>query len=316
MAGSRPGRADRNGDCYEPKTNPRRGRPARLVLAVIVLLAAADGGVYYILANRGSQSTDDASVEARQIVVSVPIAGQIATLTKEERAPVAKDDVLVTLDDQNLKLQVRRAIADRDLADQNVALAKLKRDKVARDLERATLALQGKVIPQKEYDSLASDLSYAEVQLKIAQSLAELDGIQVATAQSNLEHVVIKSPITGVIAKKWVSTGDSVQPAQAIYTLYDVTNIWVNAYFERRRTARIAVGDKAEISVDAFPGTMLTGKVVTLGGNGDAQAPLSPRSGDMRAVTIRLDRAGLEKIIPGKALLPGMTAKVRVRTGR
>lgn len=300
-------------------------KTSRFIFILIVLLAIADGVVYYIVANRSSQSTDDANIDGDQIIVSSQIAGQIALLGKDERASVAKNDILVTLDDTSLKNQVRQAIADKDLADQNVALAKLKLGQATSDLQQATAQLQNKVISQKHYDSLASEKSYAEVQLKIAEALAELDGDNVATAKSNLERVVIKSPITGEAAKKWVSNGETVQPGQAIYTLYDFRNMWVSANFTKKQVARIAVGDRAEISLDAFPGTTFTGKVVTTGSETTSQSTLTPMDNDSGkfsrlshrgTVTIAFDDLKIKQTSPGMTILPGMTAKVRVRTGR
>ena len=85
--------------------NPRRARTAPLVLVLIILLAIGDGAVYLMIAGRGSQSTKDANIEGAQIVVSARIVGQIASLAKEERAPVAKDEVLVVFDDRNLRIE-------------------------------------------------------------------------------------------------------------------------------------------------------------------------------------------------------------------
>jgi membrane fusion protein (multidrug efflux system) len=164
-----------------------------------------------------------------------------------------------------------------------------------------------------------------EVQLKIAQALAELDGVNVATAKSNLQRCVIKSPITGEVAKKWVSSGETVQSGQAIYTLYDLRNVWVSANFTKKQAARIAVGDHAEISVDAFPGTTFTGKVVTTGIEATSQSSFTPIGNDSGnfarlihrgTVTIALDDVKLKQASPGTTILPGMTAKVRVSTGR
>ena len=317
--------AGQTGVVYERETHPKNRKASHFILIVILLFAVADGVVYYIVANRSSQSTDDANIDCDQILVSSQIAGQIASLGKEERASVAKDDILVTLDDTSLKNQLHQANADKDLADQNVALAKLKQGQATSDLQRATVQLQNKVIPQRQYDSLATEKSYAEVQLKIAEALAELDEVHVMTAKSNLQRVVIKSPITGEVAKKWVSSGETVQPGQAIYTLYDLRNIWVSANFTKKQIARIAVGDRAEISLDAFPGTTFTGKVVTTGIETTSQSSFTPMDNDSGnfarlahrgTVTIVFDDLKIKQTSPGTTILPGMTAKIRVSTGR
>ncbi len=325
MTGSRPDQAGQTGSICERETHSRNKKYSRILLILMLLLAVADGAVYFILANRNSQSTDDASVDCDQIIVRAQIFGQIAGLAKDEQASVAKDDVLVKLDDQSLNDALHRALADKDIADRNVALAEQRLDQATGELHRAEVQLQNKVIPQKQYDDLASGKTYAEVQLEIAQALARLFEVNVATAKSNLERAVIKSPITGVVTRKWVEVGDTVQPAQAMYTLSDIKNLWVSANFTRKQATRIAIGDSATITVDAFPGKIFTGKVVTMRTETTSQSsflPLDIDSGSFTklehrgTVTIYLDDDNSLRMDPGKTLLPGMTAKVRVATRR
>jgi len=135
----------------------------------------------------------------------------------------------------------------------------------------------------------------------------------------------IKSPIDGFVARKWTEAGSSVQPGQAIYTLYETGRLWVDADFGKGQLSHIAVGDRAEVSIDAFPGTKLDGRVTSVGiTEASLSALIPPDDGsgsfmriDRRGtVTIALDNLDSLKAEPGKSLRPGMSAKVRVATGR
>jgi len=325
MAGSHPDQVVSSSDVHEGNPRPGNRILLRLVLLLIAVLAIADVVVFKVVANRSSQSTDNANIEGDQVIVSAQISGRIASLGKEERAPIARGDILVLLDDRSLKEELQQAIADRDLADQNVALAKLKLDEATENLQRAAAELQNKVIPQKQYDGFALEKAYAEAQLRVAQALVGLDNAHVAAEKSNLERAVIKSPITGIVAKKWVSVGDAIQPSQALYSLFDLNSIWVSAFFTKEQNRRIVVGDQAEISVDAFPDVKLAGKVVYVGAETTSQSsftPLDNTSGNFARfshsgpVTIAFDNASFTKLPFGKTLIPGMTAKVRVITVR
>src|SRR5271157_5647709 len=178
-----------SGDCPRTGMVRRRKRP-RLIITLIVLLAAVDGGVYYMLAGRDTQSSNDATIAADQIIVRAPILGQIASFSKEEAAMVAKGDVLATLDDTTLKAEEREAVADNELANANVAVAQATVDQAANDLLNAKALLQSKVIPQKQYDGFVIAKAAAESQLKIATILARLTKDRVAEVSAGLQSTV------------------------------------------------------------------------------------------------------------------------------
>ncbi len=92
--------------------------------------------------------------------------------------------------------------------------------------------------------------------------------------EANLKNLQIQSPVSGVVAKRWVLTGDVVQPGQSIFTLFDLRHVWVTANFEETKLAKIQVGDSVEITVDAYPGTRFRGKVKEIGVNTAAQFSL------------------------------------------
>jgi membrane fusion protein (multidrug efflux system) len=284
-----------------------------------------DGAVYLALANRASQSTDSARIEGNEIVVSSRVVGQVSALAKAERTAVAKGETLASLDDRIFMSREREALADKELAYQGLAQAKARLDQTESDLKKASTQLQAKVISQKRYDANASAKASAEAQAEAARTFVGLAEAQVQAAKADLESMEIKSPIDGVVARKWTEVGSSVQPGQAIYTLYDLGRLWVDADFGKASLAHIAVGDRAEVSVDAFPGKIFNGRVVSIGIAAASQSALLPPDNgsgsfmqiDRRGpVTIALDNLNSLKMEHGESLQPGMSAKVRVATGR
>jgi membrane fusion protein, multidrug efflux system len=304
----------------------RRGRRVSpIVIGLMLVLAAADYAVYIVLADRASQSSDEANIEGMEVVVSSRIVGQIASLAKEERAAVVKGEVLASLESTGFEAWERETVAGEELASQNMAQAQARLDEAEGDLEKATAQLQAKVIAQKQYDTKAAAKTSAETQLKIARALAGIAEAQAATAKANLEWAQIKSPIDGVVARKWSVAGITVQPAQSIYTLYNLDRLWVDADFRKGQLARIAIGDRAEIRVDAFPEKKLSGRVESVGVSGASLSTLLPPGNNTgnftqvvrkRSVTISIDDLGAWKKESGKTLLPGMSATVRIWTGR
>jgi membrane fusion protein (multidrug efflux system) len=296
-----------------------RGR----VLIIVVLAAAAVAG-YFLFAGGGTQSTDDAAIRGDQIVLSAQTLGQITSLTAEEQDHVAKGQVLVKLDDQTLRAQESQALANKEFAEQNSELAQEKLNQAQSDLDRATAQLKAKIIPQEQYDHLAIAFSSAQTQCKIAIAQQKMAEAQYATVETNLAHMVIASPIDGVVAKKWTMPGNIVQPAQPIYTLYDLKSLWVEANFKETQIRYLKPGEVATISVDAFPGHPLSGKVESVGTATASEFALIPpdnATGNFTKVTQRvpvkivLDDQGAADPKADPVLVPGLSVEVRVASG-
>jgi membrane fusion protein (multidrug efflux system) len=292
----------------------------RRIVIVLVLLAAAAVAGYFYLAAGGSQSTDDASVMGNQVVISSQMLAQIASMTVDERDPVAKGQVLVRLDDLTLRAQEKQSVANREYAEQNAALARLKLDQAQSDFQRATVQLKNRIIPQEQYDHLAIALSSARTQYQIALAQVKVAEAQINTVETSLARAVIQSPIDGVVAKKWTMPGNVVQPAQPIYTLYDLKNLWVEANFKETQVHLLRQGDPVVVTVDAFPGRGFTGKVESIGVATASEFALIPpdnTTGNFTKVTKRIPvKISLDNPDPpdGQVPVPGMSAEVRVDT--
>ncbi len=307
-----------------PKKNGKRRTRIIITLAVIVV-AAAGVFAYVKIALGGYQSTDDASVNGNQVVVSAVILDRITDLTAKEGDKVTKGEKLVSLDDATLTAQKEQAQVNRQYAAQNVTLARIKLDQAQTDLKRGTVQFQNKIIPQEQYDHLKVAVQSAQAQLDIAVTQEKLAAAQLNSVETNLANTTIASPIDGVVAKKWSMRGDVVQPAQPIYTLYDLKDLWVDANFKETQIRYLKVGDPVSISIDAYPGTTFHGKVETIGAAAAAQFALIPPSnatGNFTKVTQRvpvrvsIDSSDGTANDPSARLVPGMSATVRVATSK
>jgi len=62
-------------------------------------------------------------------------------------------------------------------------------------------------------------------------------------------------PLDGVVAKRWLLSGDIAQPGQAIFTITNTGKWWVEVNIEETRLYSIHIGQKAVLlSIDAFHG--------------------------------------------------------------
>jgi membrane fusion protein (multidrug efflux system) len=193
------------------------------------------------------------------------------------------------------------------------------------DFIRAHQQFKDKVIPKEQFDHSQKALEVAKAQLDIDRTKIEASKAQLNVIKTQLGNTSIYSPMDGIVGKRWVLKGDVIQPGQPIYTIFDLKNIWVTVYLEETKLASITIGDKVDVSVDAYPDQDFEGKVYQIGSNTASQFSLIPpsnASGNFTKVTQRVPiKISIE---PVKAegqpdppdnikLLPGMSVEIRIK---
>ncbi|WP_239471216.1 efflux RND transporter periplasmic adaptor subunit, partial [Olsenella uli] len=67
--------------------------------------------------------------------------------------------------------------------------------------------------------------------------------------------------MSGIIAKRWVLSGDVVQPGQSMLAMYNISHVWVTANYEETKLREIKSNDRVSITLDAYPGIAWNGHV-------------------------------------------------------
>jgi Cu(I)/Ag(I) efflux system membrane fusion protein len=73
------------------------------------------------------------------------------------------------------------------------------------------------------------------------------------------EHLVIHSPISGVVLEKMAVVGMKAEPGEELYKIADLSTVWVLADFYESEIPLIRPGQRATITVDAYPGERFHG---------------------------------------------------------
>jgi len=109
------------------------------------------------------------------------------------------------------------------------------------------------------------------------QLRADLSAKQEAlkVAQTNLDYTKIVAPTDGIVGERKVRIGQLVSPGTQVISLVKNT-IWVQANYKETQLTNVAKGDRAEITVDAFPGVVLRGHVEEIAPASGSQFALLP----------------------------------------
>ena len=311
-----------NGDDAAPIESVPLYRNVKLVIPLfLVVLAIAIFAWQYYVTLRDFVSTDDAYIDGDRVSVSAKILGRIDQLTADEGDSVRQGQILVRLDDSDLRAQEAQAKASLVFARENISLAKVNMEKAQMDYQRALSQFNQKIIPKEQYDHAQSELESTKARLNIANAQTAATQAQLGVIQTQLTNPVIESPMTGVVSKRWVLTGDVVQPGQSIFTIYNIKDIWVTANLEETSLSNLRLGDKVDISVDTYPGMKFSGTILLLGSNTASQFSLIPpnnASGNFTKVTQRVPiKISIERTNSNRSqninLLPGMSVEVKVK---
>jgi len=306
----------------------RKGSRKKLMLGLgaAALAGALIYGIFRFAAWISAyESTDDATLFEDGLNVSSDVMGRVVSLKGEEGDQVVEGEELVKLDESGIDAQVSQAEVSVDYAERSVNLAKIKEEEARSDFERAEAQFQRKIIPLEQYEHQRQALDASKAELDISTAQWKLAIAQLQTLRTNVPRASIVSPIPGIIAKRWVSPGEVVQPAQPIFTLYDLGALKVKAFFKETQIRRIHVGDIAKINIDACPGIDLSGTVETIGIATASQFSLLPAdnaSGNYTKVvqripvTIALSKSPPKYDISRQRLGPGLSSEVQITIKR
>jgi membrane fusion protein, copper/silver efflux system len=75
------------------------------------------------------------------------------------------------------------------------------------------------------------------------------------------DSIAIDSPATGYVTEKNALPNLYVQPDTKLYTISDLSDVWVLAQVFQNDAGKITPGDRAHVTVDAYPGVMFNGRV-------------------------------------------------------
>jgi HlyD family secretion protein len=239
------------------------------------------------------------TIESVNVVLSSKTSGEIKELRIQEGEKVKQGDTVMVIDTRTLQLQLKQQESgsemsraqlnllrngarkeDISMAESSLNQAQSNYDQAKNDLERLQKLYQTQTITKKQYDDAVTRFNLMNDQLssakenyhkirnfarpeelkqaeaKLNQSLASADLIK-----KNINDSYIVSPLNGIVVKKYFEVGESVSPMSSLVKISDLTNVELYIYVTEIELGKIKLGQKAEVSVDAFKDKKFEGKV-------------------------------------------------------
>ena len=268
------------------------------------VLVRVDDGVYRARVEQAKANLDAAiaalanSAQARA-ARTASLEGERADIANAEaqlvraQGDMNRDDDLV----RDGSVSVREH--DQSLAALRAAEAKVRQSRAASEVVR-------------------QDIRTVDVDRRRLRANVEAARAQLALAQIDLDHTVIRAPEAGQLGEVGVRLGQYVTNGAQLVSLIPGDR-WVIANFKETQMHRMSPGDRASFTIDALAGARLPGRVEALSpGAGSEFSVLKPdnATGNFVKVPQRIGvRIVLEPNQPNAARLrPGMSVEVRVDT--
>ena len=146
----------------------------------------------------------------------------------------------------------------------------------------------------------------AAARAQVAQAEAAI-----TLARTRLAEATIASPLDGVVLRKNMEIGETVNLGVSILTLLDPRDLWLRAYVAETDIGRVRIGQAATISVDSYPGRSFAGAITEIA----SEAEFTPKNVQTRKERVNLVfRVKIGVSNPEGVLKPGMPADAVIRS--
>ena len=273
-------------------------------------------------------------ITPQRLAVGAVVTEHVARIPVNEGQKVRKGDVLIELDDKDERAAVEQSKASvaqaeakvrqlRELAlpaaEQTFVQAQATALQARQQFDRMKTLRERGFVVQSQMDDAQRALDIADSQLRsarlqvetnkptgsdfaLAQTALDQARANLRVAQVKLEQTVIKAPVDGLLIARNVEVGDVVQPGKDLMVLAPGGETQVDVMIDERQLSRLALGQKALGSADAFPSQRFAAELVYI------NPAVDPLRGSVE-VKLRVPE-------PPAYLVQDMTASVDIEVAR
>lgn len=150
----------------------------------------------------------------------------------------------------------------------------------------------GSTIIRLESDSVTNSVEAAADSVRESQ-------LSLENQHESLEDYTIKSPIKGTVIEKMIKAGDTIDSAEKLCTIYDLSYLKMTMNIDELDISKVKVGQSVEITADALPDKIFTGKVTKINMAGSTTNGVTTYP-----VEVQIDET--------EGLLPGMNVSTKI----
>lgn len=199
------------------------------------------------------RATGKVEVNADRIAHVAPrISGKVVSVRASLGDGVSAGQSLATLD----SVEIGEAISRYRQSKTRLALAQGNMDRVKALVDR-------KIAARKDILQAETDYKTAQTELATDEERLSLYGVSIAEvrAGSRKPLLPVRSPISGIVTEKHAIVGELADPSKSLYTVADLSSVWVLVDINEKDLAKVHKGQGAVVTVGAFPDLKFNGRI-------------------------------------------------------
>ncbi|HTZ35187.1 MAG TPA: HlyD family secretion protein [Stellaceae bacterium] len=172
---------------------------------------------------------------------------------------------------------------------------------------------------QADLDQQTRQLAVLDTQESQLRADAKAKQAALDLARIDLGYTRIVAPLDGMVSERGVRAGQYVHAGTQVISVVPLTNVWVIANYKETQLTHVALGQRAKIRVDTFPGVVIDGWVDSIAPASGSQFSLLPpdnATGNFTKVVQRIPvklRLKDDNPLAGR-LRPGMSVEATILT--
>lgn len=252
---------------------------ALLLVAIVVGVIARKGrtAVVSVTTEKAIVKTITQTVSATgkvqpeiEVKIAPEVSGELTKLPFREGAAVKKGDLLVSIKPDNYRFQVEQAEASLASARATSMDSKAQLARSEAEFKRNEELYGKKLISDSDF--ITAKTAYEAAQADFENTLANIRRAEgmLNQAKDQLTKTIIYSPIDGIVTARNNEVGERVAATgqygmAEVMRVADLNNMEVRVNVNENDIVNVKVGDKARITIDAFPNRTFAGEVKEIG---------------------------------------------------
>lgn len=231
--------------------------------------------------------------------ISSRIMGSVTDIKVREGNRVAKGDLLLTIDDRDLKQRVKAAEQGYREALKSLESARQNKSLLATTYARYKNLFDERAISQQEIDEIENNKNLANLEYERSQAAVEKANAYLREAEVQLGFTKVTAPISGIVTQKRLEVGNMAVPGVPLLVLEDDSGFRIHAHVDEIMSGKLRVGTPVKVKIDALE-METTGEIYEI-------VPYIEQTS--RTFLIKID-------LKGESLKTGLYGRVMVPTGK
>ncbi len=269
-----------------------------------------------------SKVTANGKIQAqRKVDMSALVMGQIVNLAVKEGDHVKKGQLLLQIDRAQLAAQAQGREASLEAMRHDLDAAKATAAQAKLDYERASQQHKGNILAEADLQKAKSNLDGAEANLAATESRMNSTMADLAASRDSLSKTTVTAPLEGIVTALPIKEGEVTvigtmnNAGTQLMTISDMGSVEAVMMVDETSVPGVKVGQKAVLSIDAYPNRKFEGTVAEVG-----SSPIPKTDPDLLTLVANSEAINFKVKIrldsPPDTIRPGFSVTADIVTAR